>query len=117
MSTLPENPAEAIEALFEKADKFGRTTFELSKLQGLETTTVVVSSLIAKLSVVIMVLLFVLTLNLGIALLLGNLLGGMYIGFFIVSGFYLIVALILHFFLHGWIKRPISELIITQALK
>lgn len=117
MSTATEDPAEAIEALLGKVEVFGRTTFELSKLRALDATTRVVTTLITKVSVVLVLSLFVLVFNIGLALLLGDVLGKTYYGFFIISGFYLLVAAVLHFFMHGWIKRPITELIISQALK
>ncbi|MCF8256398.1 MAG: hypothetical protein K9J06_02530 [Flavobacteriales bacterium] len=117
MSSPTDNPAMAIEALFEKVEAFGRTTYELSKLKTLETTTVVVTTLIAKMSVVLVLSLFVLVFNIGVALLLGEVLGKLYYGFFIVAGFYLLLGTVLHFLLHRWLKRPISELIIMQALK
>jgi hypothetical protein len=118
VSTTPaENPAEAVEDLFGKMEAFGRTTFELSKLKALETTTEVVTTLIAKVSVVLVLSLFVLVFNIGLALALGEALGKMYYGLFIIAGFYLLVGIVLHFFLHRWLKRPITHLIITQALK
>lgn len=106
-----------IETLYGQTEEYGKTSFELAKLKSLETTTVVVSTLISRLSVVVMLLLFVLVLNIGIALWLGELLGRTYYGFFIIAGFYLLTGLMFHFFLHRWIKKPISELIITQVLQ
>jgi hypothetical protein len=117
VETNPENPAGAVEALLEKAEAFGRTTYELSKLKALETSTVVVTALIAKMSVVLVLGLFVLVLTIGAALLLGDVFGKVYIGFFIVAAFYLLVGIVLHLFLHRWIKRPIFQLIVQQALK
>lgn len=117
MSTDPENPIQSMEDLFVKVENFGRTTFELSKLKALEAATVVATTLIVKMSVVLVLSLFILIFNLGLALLIGEALGRMYLGFFIVSGSYLLVAIVLHFFLHRWIKRSIFELIIQQALK
>ena len=112
-----ETPASQIESLFERAEAYSKTSYELSKLKSIETTAKVVTSLISRLSVILMISLFALVLNIGIALLLGELLGKSYYGFFIVATFYFIAALVLHFFLHQWIKKPISELIITQALQ
>ena len=112
-----ETPATSIESLFERLQAYSKTTYELSKLKLLETTIIVVSALVPRLSVIIMISLFALVLNIGIALLLGELLGKPYYGFFIVAGFYLIAALIFHFFLHKWIKKPLSDLIIKQALQ
>ena len=112
-----ETPVSLVETLFEKAEAYSKTTYELSKLKSLETTTIVVTSLMARLSVIIMVSVFVLLLTIGVALLLGDALGKAYYGFFIVGAFYLVAGIILHFFLLKWIKKPFSELIITQALQ
>lgn len=112
-----ETPANSIEALFERVEAYAQTTIELTKLKALETTNTIVTSLVARMGVVIMISLFVLVLNIGIALVLGDLLGKSYYGFFIVAAFYLIAGIVLHFFLHRWIKKPISELIIVQALQ
>ncbi|MBK8703076.1 MAG: hypothetical protein IPN33_05330 [Saprospiraceae bacterium] len=111
-----ETPPTLIESLWERVEEYSKTTYELSKLKALETTTIVVSSLVARMSVVFIFSLFILILNIGIAFLLGDLLGKMYYGFFIVATFYLIAGIILHFFLLKWIKKPISDLIIDQAL-
>jgi len=112
-----ETPATSIESLFERLQEYSKTTYELSKLKLLETTINIVNLLVPRLSVIIMISLFALVLNIGIALLLGELLGKSYYGFFIVAGFYLAAGIILHFFLHKWIKKPISDLIIKQALQ
>jgi hypothetical protein len=112
-----ETPASLIESLVERVEAYSKTTFELSKLKLLETTTIVVTALIPRLAAIIMFSLFALVLNIGIALLLGELLGKAYYGFFIVAAFYLLTGLIVHFFLHNWIRKPISDLIIKQALQ
>jgi fatty acid desaturase len=112
-----EKTASIVEALYERVETYSKTTIELSKLKALNTTTHVVTTLISRLSVIIMLALFALVMNIGIALWLGELLGKNYYGFFIVAAFYLIAGIVLHFFLHNWIKKPISDLIITQALR
>jgi hypothetical protein len=85
-----------IETLYERTEEYSKTSLELAKLKSL---------------------LFVLVLNIGMALWMGELLGKSYYGFFIVAGFYLIAGFIFHFFLHNWIKKPVSKLIITQVLQ
>jgi len=112
-----ETTVNSIESLFEKAEAYGKTTYELSKLKLLETTNIVVTSLIARLSTILMISMFSFVLSIAVALWLGDILGKAYYGFFIVAGFYLLAGVILHFFLHGWVKKPISELIIKQALQ
>jgi len=112
-----ETRADLFESLVDKAEDYGRTTYELSKLKTLETITVVVTSLVTRLIVFCTISLFMLVFSLGVALLLGDLLGKLYYGFFIVAAFYLLAAMIMKFFLHNWIKKPISELIIVKALQ
>jgi hypothetical protein len=112
-----ETPVNSIETLFERVEAYSKTTFELSKLKFLETIINVVSTMVPRLSVILMISLFALVLNIGIALFLGEMLGRSYYGFFIVAGFYLVAAMVLHIFLYKWIKKPISDLIIKQALQ
>ena len=112
-----ESTSNMFESLFEKAETFGKTTYEISKLKALETTAVVASSLVARLIVVLMLSIFTLVFNIGVALYLGDLLGKSYYGFFIVAAFYLIAGIVLHYFLHKWIKKPLADLIISQALQ
>ena len=112
-----ETSASLMESLFERIESYSKTTYELSKLKLLETTTQVVTSLVPRLSVIIVFSLFALVVNIGLALWLGELLGKSYYGFFIVAAFYLVAGILLHFFLHNWIKRPVSDSIIKQALQ
>jgi hypothetical protein len=112
-----ETTANSIESLYERAEAYGKTTYELSKLKLLETSNTVITSLVARLSVILMISMFTFIMTIAIALWLGEILGKAYYGFFIVAGFYLVVGIVLHFFLHNWVKKPISELIIKQALQ
>jgi len=112
-----ETPASQLESLFEKAETFGITTYELSKLKALETTVKVVTSLVSRMAVIAMVAIFLFILSTGVAFWLGELLGRIYYGFFVVAGFYMLVILVLHFFLHKWIRKPLSDSIISQALQ
>lgn len=112
-----ETPASVVESLFEQVETYSKKTFELSKLKSVETTAIVATSALAKMGVIVVISLFILVLNIGIALLLGELLGKAYYGFFIVAAFYLLAGIILHFFLHQWIKTPVSNFIIRQALQ
>ena len=112
-----EIPSNLIESLFERAEEFGKTTYELSKLKTLRTTTAVVTALISRLSVIMMISMFILILNIGIALFLGEILGKTYWGFFIVAGFYLLAGIVFHLFMENWIKKPLFDLIIKKALQ
>jgi len=111
------NVATPVEALFGKAERYGKTSIELLKLNAIDKSADVVSSLAAKLAVTIAVAMFVLIVNIGIALWLGELLGKTYYGFFVTSAFYAIVALLIYVFQKQWIIEPISNSVISQLLR
>lgn len=112
-----DTPVSFIEDLVEKTEAYSKTTYQLAKLKSLQTSTVVATTLISRLSVIVMFTLFALVLNIGIALWLGEMLGKSYYGFFIVAALYLVLGIVLHFFLLQWIKKPMSNLIIGQVLQ
>jgi hypothetical protein len=56
-------------------------------------------------------------LNLGVALWLGEILGKQFYGFFVVAGFYIVLGLILHFFLHDWVKKIVGDYFVRNILK
>jgi hypothetical protein len=112
-----ETTAVIVEALYERVENYSKTTIELTKLKLLETTINLATTMISRISAIIVLSLSALVLNIGVSLWLGELLGKIYYGFFIVAAFYLLIGIVLHFFLLSWIRKPISELIITQALK
>jgi len=60
---------------------------------------------------------FTLFINIGFGLLIGELLNAYYLGFFIVSGFYLILAFALYIFKDKLIKEPIANEVISKLLK
>ncbi len=106
-----------IESLIEKGEQYGKTTLELLKLKTLDKSADVVSNLVSWLIVLIFAVLFFLILNIGIALWLGELLGKSYYGFFVVSGFYALLALIFGIFRKQIVKNPVNNSIITQVLE
>jgi hypothetical protein len=106
-----------IESLIEKGEQYGKTTIELLKLKTLDKSADVASNLVSWLIVVIFAVLFFLILNIGVALWVGELLGKSYFGFFAVSGFYLLLALIFGIFRKPLIKKPVNESIIEQVLE
>ncbi|MDZ4823681.1 MAG: hypothetical protein SH856_09490 [Flavobacteriales bacterium] len=116
-SATTESPASHIQSLLERAESYGKTTLELTKLKILEAVTIVVSTVVSRLIVLIVMAMFAIVLTTGVALYLGELLGKMYYGFFIVAAFYLLTGIVLHYLLNNWIKKPISDLIINEALQ
>ncbi|MCW3103833.1 MAG: hypothetical protein JWO09_2273 [Bacteroidetes bacterium] len=111
-----EDPIKFIEPLVERAEAYGRTSYELLKLKTVDRTASLTSSLASRGLAILFLSMFTVVANIGIALWLGELLGKTYLGFFCVSAFYGIVGGILYFFMHKRIKNYISNSIISQLL-
>jgi hypothetical protein len=105
-----------IEPLFERAEAYGKTSFELIKLKALNKTTEVVSTGVSRGMVAIVFFMFLILINFGIAIWIGDLLGKLYYGFFCVAGCYGIIGVVLYFFMHNWMKKRVSNSIILQLL-
>ena len=106
-----------IEVLYEKAENFAKTSVTLFKLQAIDKSADMISDLTSKIVVISVLSIFILMFNIGVALWLGEILGAIYFGFLVVSGFYLLVAILLFIFRKTCIKIPVSNMIITELLK
>ena len=111
-----ENKTTIFEPLFERAQAYGKTSFELFKLKAVEKTSGVSSTFASRAIAFFVLSLFVLMASIGAALWLGEILGKGYYGFFVVAGFYGIVDCVLYFFMHNWIKKGINNSIIKEML-
>ena len=77
-----------IAMLFERAEDYSKTTLKLIKLNAIDKSADVASSLVARLAVVMTVVFSVLIISMGVSIWLGKLLGDTSYGFFIVGAFY-----------------------------
>jgi len=112
-----EDIVDSIETLLESAVDYGKTSYDLVKLKTIYKTSDVVSSLIPHAIVFLILMSFLLFINLGVAFWLGEIFGNMFYGFFVVGAFYGIIGMVVHIFMHDWIKKKISDYIIKQSLK
>ena len=112
-----ENSAKTIEDLIEKAESYARTSLELTKYKTVNKSAEIFSSLAVKLTIILFMVIVSLLANIGLALWIGEMLGEEYYGFFIVAGFYLLLALLFLIFRNSWIKKPVSDFIINSVLK
>ncbi len=105
-----------IEPLFERAEECLKTSLELFKLKMLNKTIMVLSAFVSSAAVFLVLLMFIFFLNIGAALWLGEMLGRLYYGFFCIACFYGIIWSVLYFFMGAWIKKRVSNSIISQIL-
>ncbi|HAH54995.1 MAG TPA: hypothetical protein DCM02_06845 [Flavobacterium sp.] len=106
-----------IAALFERAENYSKTTLKLLELNAIDKSADVISSLFSRLIVIMTVVLSILIINIGIALWIGKWLGDTFYGFFVIGGFYLVLAILLQVFRNNWLKFPVSNSIIKHLMK
>ena len=106
-----------IATLFERAEDYGKTTLNLLKLNAIDKSADVVSSLVSRLAVIMTVVFSVLIVSIGLSLWIGKILGDAFYGFFVIGGFYAVLSIFIQVFRHQWIKYPVSNSIIKKLLK
>ena len=111
-----EEKAILLETLLEKTEAYVKTNVDLFKLKAIDKSAEVVSSLAAKLIMVIVGSLIVIIANIGLALWIGDMMGKSYYGFFMVAFFYLVVLIIIYAFSKTLIKDRVSDSMISQLL-
>lgn len=111
-----EDKSTPVEVLLERAQAYTKTSIQLFKLKATEKLAEMLSNLASALAILIFLTLFFVNLNIAIALLIGDLIGKVWLGFIVVSGLYAVVGFIIYLFSDKWIKRPVSNSIISQLL-
>jgi hypothetical protein len=111
-----EDRKNQIEPLFERVEEYSRTSYEVFRLKALDKASGMAATFISRGAAILMLVMFTLIANIGIALWLGDVLGKSYYGFFCVAGFYGIIGSVICFFMHNWIKKQISNSVISQML-
>jgi bacteriorhodopsin len=112
-----ENKVKLIESLLESTIEYGKSSAELVKLRALHKTSEIASSTFPHLVVIVVVIFFVFFISSGVALWLGTILENVFYGFLIVGVFYGVTALLMHFFMHKWMKRKFGDFIVKQLFK
>jgi hypothetical protein len=112
-----ENNPNLLESLLERTTEYSKTSYELLKLKALEKTSEVVSTIIPHSVVFVIIMTFLIFLSLGLSLWLGEILGKIYYGFLVVAAFYGIFGVVLHFFMHKWLKKVIGNYFIKKVLE
>jgi hypothetical protein len=106
-----------IDILLSDAGDFIETRSTLWKYKGIESLADVSGELVSGLAMIVFVSFVIITFSAGLALLIGEWLGKNYYGFFIMGGFYSIIALIIYARRRRWLKDPFSNMLIRKILK
>ncbi|CAH8281676.1 hypothetical protein EV196_104133 [Mariniflexile fucanivorans] len=111
------NMAKSVDLLYEKAKNYTETSAKLLALKAVDKTADVLSSTISIVLLFLLFVMFTLFVNIGLGFYIGSLLGAYYLGFFIVSGIYFVLGIVLYAFRNQIVKMPATNLIITKLLK
>jgi hypothetical protein len=111
-----EDKIDIIEPLLERAKAYGKTSYDLFKLNALDKGSGILSSFFSQAVVVFFLFMFIAMLSIGAAIWLGEIIGKWYYGFFCIAGFYLLAASIVFFLLRTSIKKSVRNSIISQML-
>lgn len=106
-----------IEPLIERIEGYGKTSFELYKLEVIGIAAQVVSTFVSRGAAAVAILLFLTFASFGFALWLGDLLGKPHLGFFSLAAVYFVLGGVLFFFLHRYVKRKVSDVMIAEILR
>lgn len=106
-----------IDILLSDAGDFIETRTTLWKYKGIESLADVSGELVSGLAMIVFVSFVIIIFSIGFALLIGEWLGKSYYGFFIMGGFYGIIALIIFARRERWLKDPFSNMLIRKILK
>lgn len=106
-----------IEVLFDKVESYTKTTLELYRLRAIDKITDVFATIASSLIIAVIIALFFILISIGLALYLGELLGKSYYGFFALSGFYALIALIIAMNRRAWLEIKLNDFLINQIFK
>jgi Putative Actinobacterial Holin-X, holin superfamily III len=112
-----ENTSLDFSGLLSESKEYIETKVELWKLKAVDKITDVISSLVAKVILIISLLCFFMMLSIGLALLIGDWLGKSMYGFFIIAAVYGIAGLVFYFFKDKLIKTPFGNKLVESFLK
>jgi uncharacterized membrane protein YdbT with pleckstrin-like domain len=112
-----EERKEILEELFERVEKYIHINIELYKLRAAEVVAEVISSTIANVLIALFAIIFFLMLNVGAAIWLGGVLGSPFAGYFLLSGVYFVVLVILWILRKNLFKNSIAGSITKKFVK
>lgn len=106
-----------IEQIYERVEQYVSTSVELYKLKALQKVAETATSILTSVILAFFGLLFLLFVSIGLAIYLGEVLGKMHYGFMIVSGIYLLFAVIVYALRAQVLKDKVNTYIVRKIFK
>ena len=111
-----DNKPNAIGSFIESAGAYVETRVELLKLQAVSKSSGIISSLVSSIVIAVLIVFGLSILNIGLSIWIGTLVGEVWLGFMIVGGFYVLLAVLFMAFKDKFVKQPITNLLIKKIL-
>ena len=111
-----ENKQQPIGALVEKAGDYAKMRVELIKLQSIQASSEVSSSLLSGFIITILVMLCLIFLSIALAIWIGIYTGNPLLGFLYIGGFYLLICIAVLVFRKKWLQHPIQNYFIKKLI-
>ena len=112
-----EQKSSHIAEVIEKTEKYIKTTTDLLRMQAIQKTAESVSGVVTIVILAIVFLHFFIFLNLSLALWVSTWVNNYFQGFLLFGMFYGLIFVILYIKREKWLKIPIKEKIIEEALE
>jgi len=106
-----------MELLVDKTTLYVKTSYNLFRLKTILKFSEIVTSIIVISLSGILLIAFMVFFSFALSQYIGDLLGEIYYGYLVVSGFYLVILMLLKIFFYRIIKRKIQNNIIKKMLK
>ena len=106
-----------IEKIYERVEQFALTSIELYKLKAWQKAAEIATTVATSLLMGVFGLLFLLFVSVGLAVYLGEIMGRMHYGFMVVSGIYLLLAIIVYALRARVLKDKLNTYIVRKIFK
>ena len=111
------NGSNLLESLIGNSKDYVEDRVNLLKLKAVDKSSDLASAILSFIPLVLTFIIVFILLNIGIALLIGDWVGRASWGFLILTGVYIIIALVLFKQRTKWIKIPFANMLIRKFLK
>ena len=106
-----------VNELIGKAVIYADTNINLIKLKLINKGSSITSAFLAYIIIIVFVFMLLILLSIGTSLWLGKILGETYYGFFITSGFFILLIVVLYISRNKWLKIPIANSLVQNLRK
>ncbi len=112
-----EENGNLLDSLLGGAIDYSKTSFELIRLKAIDKVSWLVSSAFSRFLAILITSMSLLMGSFALAFWIGDALGKPWYGFLVVAAFYGLLAIVLFFLMHKWIKKQVGNYMVRKLLK